>query len=214
MAKRDLNDMREEYTRTGLELKDLNPDPFVQFDHWFEQAMESGIPEPNAMSLATSGEDMQPTVRTVLLKYYDRNGLVFFTNYGSTKAKQINENSKVCLLFPWIPLHRQVIVRGEAEKISRKESIQYFLSRPHGSQLGAWVSAQSEVISNRSILELKLNEFKSKFKKGEVPIPDFWGGYRVRPTSFEFWQGRKNRLHDRFFYHPSDEEWTINRLSP
>lgn len=213
----ELYNFREEYTQAGLDLSDLAASPFEQFRKWFEQACEAEIPEPNAMSLCTVGNDGTPAARTVLLKAYDERGFVFFTNYTGRKAQQIAENPKAALLFPWVTLERQVAVEGRVEKISVAESLKYFMSRPHGSQLGAWVSHQSKVISSRSILLKKLDEMKRKFTEGKVPLPDFWGGYRVIPARIEFWQGRPNRLHDRFAYSREDEKssaWAINRLAP
>jgi pyridoxamine 5'-phosphate oxidase len=193
----------------------LDPDPYRQFERWFEQTCTAGLSEPNAMTLATVGADGQPTLRTVLLKLFDHDGFVFYTNYGSRKARQIAENSRVALLFPWVKLARQVAVTGVAEKVSLAESARYFASRPHESQLGAWISQQSTVIGSRQLLMNELEKIKARFKKGEVPLPDFWGGYRVRPTSIEFWQGQTSRLHDRFLYtRQADAGWTIERLAP
>ena len=170
---------------------------------------------PHAMSLATASAEGLPTVRTVLLKGYDPHGFVFFTNYGSRKAKQISNNPQAALLFPWVRLGRQVTVAGRVEKISKSESVQYFLSRPRGSQLSAWASAQSTVISSRAILESAFATVKRRFADGEVPLPDFWGGYRVDPDSIEFWQNRKDRLHDRFLYNRGENgAWRIDRLTP
>lgn len=213
----ELYNFREEYTRAGLDLPDLAASPFDQFRLWFEQACAAKIPEPNAMTLCTVGADGMPSARTVLLKAYDERGFVFFTNYTGRKAVQIRENPRAALLFPWVTLERQVAIEGRVEKISAAESLKYFISRPHGSQLGAWVSHQSSVISSRSILLKKLDEMKRKFSEGKVPLPDFWGGYRVVPGRIEFWQGRPNRLHDRFEYTREDEKssvWAINRLAP
>ena len=213
----ELYNFREEYTRAGLDLPDLAASPFDQFRLWFEQACSAKIPEPNAMTLCTVGADGMPSARTVLLKAYDERGFVFFTNYTGRKAVQIRENPRAALLFPWVTLERQVAIEGRVEKISAAESLKYFISRPHGSQLGAWVSHQSSVISSRSILLKKLDEMKRKFSEGKVPLPDFWGGYRVVPARIEFWQGRPNRLHDRFEYTREDEKssvWAINRLAP
>ncbi|MBR5622546.1 MAG: pyridoxamine 5'-phosphate oxidase [Opitutales bacterium] len=213
----ELYNFREEYTRAGLDLPDLAASPFDQFRLWFEQACGAKIPEPNAMTLCTVGADGMPSARTVLLKAYDERGFVFFTNYTGRKAVQIRENPRAALLFPWVTLERQVAIEGRVEKISAAESLKYFISRPHGSQLGAWVSHQSSVISSRSILLKKLDEMKRKFSEGKVPLPDFWGGYRVVPARIEFWQGRPNRLHDRFEYSREDEKssvWAINRLAP
>lgn len=210
----DLAEFRKEYSDRGLHRDELNPDPTVQFSQWFIQATELEVHEPNAMTLATVDESGMPQQRTVLLKYYDRDGFVFFTNYGSAKAKQIAANPKVSLLFPWITLERQVIVQGRAEKISSAESLRYFASRPRESQIGAWVSNQSEVISSRKFLMQKLSEIREKFQQGEIPLPSFWGGYRVVPEAIEFWQGGPARLHDRFLYRKSGDAWAIERLSP
>lgn len=211
----DLAQLREEYTGSALEREDLNDNPVAQFRAWFEQAVKAELPEPNAMSLATVDEQGRPWQRTVLLKAYDERGFVFYTNYGSRKARQMASNAQVSVLFPWFPLRRQVMIMGEAEKISAAESFKYFASRPFGSKLGAWVSQQSSVISSRQILEAKLQELKAKFGRGEVPLPDFWGGYRIRPAAFEFWQGAESRLHDRFFYSLEDDgAWRIERLAP
>jgi pyridoxamine 5'-phosphate oxidase len=207
-------DLRREYTQGGLSREDLAPDPIDQFRHWFEQAERAELIEPNAMSLATVDAGGQPGLRTVLLKAYDARGLVFFTNYHSAKARDIEANPQVALLFPWLALERQVSVRGRAEKISMAESLRYFMSRPFGSRLGAWVSRQSSVISSRQLLEAKLDEMKRKYADGQVPLPDFWGGFRVVPQAFEFWQGRPNRLHDRFSYTRNGSSWDINRLAP
>jgi pyridoxamine 5'-phosphate oxidase len=210
----DLAEFRKEYSDRGLRREELNPDPVVQFSDWFRQATELAVHEPNAMTLATVDESGMPFQRTVLLKYYDREGFVFFTNYGSRKSKQIGTNPKVSLLFPWITLERQVIIQGEAEKISSAESLRYFASRPRESQIGAWVSNQSEVITSRKFLMQKLAEIREKFEHGEIPLPSFWGGYRVRPQAIEFWQGGPARLHDRFIYQNCGGNWEISRLSP
>ena len=210
----DIGKLRREYKRAKLRRADLERDAFAQFQLWFEQAERAQIRDLNAMSLATASATGYPTLRTVLLKYVDREGLVFFTNYASTKARQIAENPQVALLFHWLELERQVIVNGTAERISTAESVKYFLTRPRGAQLGAWVSHQSSAVSGRSLLEMKFEEMKRKFSDGQVPLPSFWGGYRVRPQRFEFWQGRQNRLHDRFEYTLQDGAWDIERLGP
>lgn len=211
----DIGNLRREYNLHGLHRKDLQPEPFDQFEIWFKQACDADIIDPNAMSLATVSADGFPSQRTVLLKYFDPKGFVFFTNLESTKAKQIAENPHVSLLFVWLPLARQISVMGIAEAISTQEAFRYFRTRPRGSQLGAWVSRQSTVISSRSLLEMKLAEMKRKFLHGEIPLPSFWGGYRVTPTQIEFWQGRPHRLHDRFVYTRKREgEWRIERLAP
>ncbi|MDD7805116.1 MAG: pyridoxamine 5'-phosphate oxidase [Endozoicomonas sp. (ex Botrylloides leachii)] len=215
----EISHLRREYTQAGLSLEHLAKTPFEQFAYWFRQTQQAGIPEPNAMSLATASREGIPSVRTVLLKHFSDNGFVFFTNYTSKKALDITENPQAALLFPWLTLERQVIVRGSVEKITKTESLRYFASRPRDSQLGAWVSRQSSVITSRQSLEVKLNAMKQKFSEGEVPLPSFWGGYRVIPNHIEFWQGRPNRLHDRFIYSKIDsnkplEQWKIERLSP
>jgi len=210
----DIGDYRREYTQGGLHRNDLSDSPFEQFEKWFKQAMEADIPDASAMTLATVSADCKPTQRTVLLKLFDEKGFVFFTNYNSQKAQQIEENPNVSLLFPWTELERQIEINGKAEKISTAESLTYFLSRPRGSQLGAWASAQSSPINSRKILEIQLQRMKNKFTHGEIPLPDFWGGYRVIPETIEFWQGGVNRLHDRFEYTRDHDRWIINRLQP
>jgi pyridoxamine 5'-phosphate oxidase len=210
----DLSDFRKEYSSRGMRREDLAEDPLKQFEVWFRQAIELQIHEPNAMSLATVDATGRPLLRTVLLKYFDASGFVFFTNYESRKARHIAENPQVSLLFPWITLERQVIVQGRAQKISAAESLRYFVSRPRESQLGAWVSNQSSVVSSRKLLMQKLAEVTEKFSQGEIPLPSFWGGYRVVPETIEFWQGGPARLHDRFFYERKDNAWELSRLSP
>ena len=212
----NLEDMRREYAQRALGVADLHPSPFDQFDHWMREAIATDVLEPNAMTLATVDAGGGPTSRTVLLKGFDRRGLVFFTNHESAKAQQIAANSKVALHFQWLSLGRQVAVTGRAEKTSTAESLEYFLRRPRDSQIGAWASRQSSVITSRSLLETMFAEMKARFGAGQIPLPEFWGGYRVTPQSFEFWQGRANRLHDRFLYRrqPGDDTWTIDRLMP
>lgn len=212
----DLSTMREEFTKMGLERKKLLTDPFDQFEAWFKQASDGGIPMPNAMSLATVDAGGQPSIRTVLLKFFDRRGMVFYTNYSSKKAADMAVNPKVALLFHWVELERQLRIEGTAERVSTAESASYFLTRPRGSQLGAWCSDQSSVITSRQMLLAKFEEISQKFQHGEIPLPSFWGGYRVVPTRFEFWQGRVNRLHDRFAYTPDADNggWKIDRLAP
>lgn len=209
-----LHDLRQDYDRPPLVEADLDPDPVCQFRLWFDEARRSGIPEPNAMTLGTADASGRVSCRTVLLKAYDERGFVFFTNYGSRKARQMAENPHASLLFPWVPLARQVEISGPVEKISVAESLAYFMSRPFGSRLGAWVSDQSEVISSRQILLAKFEELKARFANGEVPKPEGWGGFRVIPDAIEFWQGGHDRLHDRIFYRKSAGLWTTSRLSP
>jgi len=210
----DLTFIRQGYNNKGLDKEDLNADPFIQFESWFEKAKEKE-PIPTAMSLSTVSNSGEPALRTVLLKLFDKNGFVFFTNYKSRKADHIAVNHNVAALFNWIALERQVSINGIAEKIKSKESKKYFMNRPRGSQLGAWVSDQSSVLSSRKILEMKLEEMKLKFSDREIPLPDFWGGYRIIPKTFEFWQGRPNRLHDRFKYlKQGNDSWIIDRIAP
>lgn len=207
--------MRRQYASRSLDLADLHADPFSQFDLWMREAIETELLEPNAMALATVSATGAPSVRTVLLKGFDARGLVFYTNYTSAKARDLAANTQVAGLFQWLPLERQVSVRGRAEKISTQESLKYFLSRPHESQIGAWASQQSQVITTRALLEEKFAEMKNKFQAGQVPLPEFWGGYRIVPQTFEFWQGRPSRLHDRFVYRQAAaQSWQINRLMP
>jgi pyridoxamine 5'-phosphate oxidase len=210
----DIGDLRNEYSGEPFRRVDLDPNPVRQFGKWFEQAREVAQPEVNACALATSGNDGRPNARTVLLKYFDADGFVFFTNLESRKAREIAENHRVAMLFFWQTLERQATIRGKAERISVVEAMRYFARRPRNSQLGAWVSEQSAVITSRSVLEMKLDELKRKFASGDVPLPSFWGGYRVRPEEVEFWQGRPSRLHDRFRYRLVDDIWVIDRLAP
>ena len=212
----DLSQFRRDYLKGGLSRADLSPDPVLQFTAWFEQARSTDIPDPTAMILATVGADGQPSQRAVLLKYFDETGFVFFTNFESRKAREMADNPRVSLLFVWLDLERQIQVNGVARRISAAESARYFMSRPRDSQVAAWVSSQSRPLSSRQMLMQKFHEMKRKIGEGKVPIPSFWGGYRVRPEQVEFWQGRKNRLHDRFLYTRQEggDGWQIERLSP
>lgn len=212
----DLSHLRQEYADHPLDAEHTSPCPFQQFEQWYQEAEKAELLEPNAMVLATVDRQGRPSQRTVLLKYFDKQGFVFFTNYGSRKAEQIAANANVAVLFQWLPLQRQVEINGVASKVSTAETLKYFVSRPRGSQLGAWVSQQSQVISSRSLLEAKMDELKRKFSAGKIPVPAFWGGFRIEPARFEFWQGRPNRLHDRICYLPSEssEGWQRARLSP
>ncbi len=211
----DVSDLRRSATGPALEREDLLDDPVLQFERWFRDACESDRMDPNAMTLSTVDADHRPASRTVLLKYFDARGFVFFTNLESGKAGQIAVNANVALLFFWRELGRQISIRGTATQIPTSETLRYFATRPRGSQIGAWVSTQSSVISTRSLLEAKFEELKQKFHDREIPLPSFWGGFRVAPREIEFWQGRENRLHDRFLYtRLNDERWRIDRLAP
>ena len=211
----NLADLRKEYRRGKLEHGDLDADPIAQFNVWMKEACDVEIIEPTAMSLATVGPDGCPLLRTILLKGVDERGFVFFTNLESRKARQLAENPNVSLLFPWLALERQVVVTGRADKLSTAESLRYFLTRPRDSQLSAWASRQSSVISSRKLLEMEWEHLKAKFGTGQIPLPSFWGGYRVQPRTIEFWQGRPSRLHDRFEYtRQSDGSWLLDRLAP
>lgn len=209
-----LAELRREYTLAGLRRADLDPDAISQFQKWFAQAMQAEIVEPNAMTLATVSADGQPSTRIVLLKGVDQRGFSFFTNYESRKGRELAANPKASLTFFWAGLERQVSVGGTVSKLSREESEAYFAVRPLGSQRGAWVSKQSTVVPNREYLEKRLTEVEAQFGE-KVPIPPYWGGYVLSPSSMEFWQGRPNRLHDRFRYRRQDSgAWLIERLSP
>ena len=207
--------LRRDVMAAGLHRDDLCSDPIKQFEQWYRQTTDTDLAEPSSMSLATVDAQGQSWQRIVLLKVFDAKGFVFFTNYSSRKAKQIANNSKVSLLFPWQALGRQVKVTGEAAKISTAESMKYFATRPRGSQIGAWASHQSQVIKSRAMLDAMFQEMKQRFLQGDVPLPSFWGGYRVTPVTIEFWQARDSRLHDRFIYRQDEKaRWFIERLSP
>ncbi|MFD3437330.1 pyridoxamine 5'-phosphate oxidase [Streptomyces sp. NPDC058685] len=207
--------MREHYRSTPLLETDLAPTPMEQFARWFAQAASAGLHEPNAMVVSTATPDGRPSSRTVLLKQYDSRGFVFYTNYGSRKGREIAANAYVSLLFPWHPIARQVVVTGTAARIGREETVAYFRTRPHGSQLGAWASAQSSVIGSREELIRTYEELAARHPEGEqVPAPPEWGGLRVEPETVEFWQGHANRLHDRLRFTSRDGAWDIERLSP
>ena len=211
----DPESLRRTLMADGLARAALEASPIKEFGGWYALAIEAGLPEPNAMTLCTVDAQGQPWARTVLLKLYDEQGFVFFTNYESRKAQDIAQNPRVALLFPWVALARQVQITGVAERIPTAESLKYFATRPRGSQIGAWSSPQSQVISSRSLLEAKVAEMVRRFGQGEIPLPDFWGGYRVVPETVEFWQGRDSRLHDRFRYlKEPGQGWRIERLAP
>lgn len=209
----DLAALRQEYMLAGLHERDLAPDPFVQFGSWFAEALRSGIALPNAMTLATATRAGRPSARTVLLKSFDASGFVFFTHYRSRKGREIEENPQAMLLFRWGELERQVGIEGRVAKVSAAESDGYFATRPLGSRLSAIISPQSEPVVSREVLETALEE-ASKRWRNEPPRPPHWGGYRLVPERFEFWQGRRDRLHDRLCYRKAEGAWKIERLAP
>jgi pyridoxamine 5'-phosphate oxidase len=213
MNKSDLASLRRDYSGKELTRASVDPDPFVQFGVWLEEALRSEITDANAMTVATVDAGCRPSARIVLLKGFDERGFVFFTNYESRKASDLAVNSNTCLSFFWPQIHRQVIVSGIAEKTPLEESENYFKTRPYDSKIGAWASRQSSVIESRSVLEEKFAELRSQYPD-EAPLPPFWGGFRVAPNRFEFWQGRESRLHDRLVYRLNDGDWIIERLSP
>lgn len=208
-------DLRQEYSSQTLLEEDVENNPISQFKKWWQQAVSSEIIEPNAMTLATSSSDGLPSARIVLLKDFDENGFVFYTNYKSFKGLQLEENPKACLVFHWKELERQVRIVGIVNRVGKDVSEEYYHSRPIGSQVGAWASPQSQVIENREWLEHEFEKRKAEFENSEVPLPPFWGGYLVKPVIIEFWQGRKSRLHDRIQYTLEENGgWKIERLAP
>lgn len=209
-----LSNLRKNYSLNELDETSVDASPFKQFNRWFEEALSSELPEPNAMTLATANQSGEPSARIVLLKSFDESGFIFFTNYESRKGKEIFENPKAALLFFWVELERQIRIEGKIEKISRIDSFDYFRSRPHDSQIGAWCSPQSSVIPDRNFLEDRFVKLSVEFSAGNVPLPNNWGGYKVIPDTFEFWQGRASRLHDRIFYSLDNGKWEISRLAP
>ena len=215
MEQADIADLRREYEGHGLLESDAPDDPVELFARWFEQATEAGVYEPNAMTLATASAEREPVSRIVLLKGFDDRGFTFFTNYESDKGRHLRDNPRASLTFYWDRLHRQVRITGAAAQVSREETEAYFRSRPRGSQLGAWASAQSRVLADREALDRRYAELEARYEGQEVPVPPHWGGYRVAPESIEFWQGRTSRLHDRLRYRRSaNGPWTLERLAP
>ena len=210
----DLSDLRISYTKDSFSESDLFKSPFDQFEKWFSEALKSKLDEPNAMSLATISPDGKPRTRIVLVKDFSKDGLIFYTNYESAKAKGMDVNKDVSVNFVWHPLQRQINIQGFTEKVERKVSELYFHSRPRGSQLGALVSPQSTVIASRKVLEDQLAELDARYQDEPIPLPENWGGIRIIPTRFEFWQGRDNRLHDRFEYNLQNDQWLSQRLAP
>ncbi|AJQ96459.1 pyridoxamine 5'-phosphate oxidase [Gynuella sunshinyii] len=212
----DLSDIRREYLQGGLRRENLLADPIDQFEAWFKDSVKAKVnTDPTAMCMATVGPDGRPSQRIVLLKHFDQRGFVFYTNLGSRKAREIEHNPNVCLHFGWVPLERQVIIYGRARQLSVTETTAYFLSRPRESRIAAWTSHQSQKISGRKMLEQAFAQMKARFAEGDIPLPSFWGGYRVEATEIEFWQGGGNRLHDRFMYSKDETgQWQIDRLQP
>jgi pyridoxamine 5'-phosphate oxidase len=210
----DVAARRAEYEGRGLDVGDLDPDPIVQFRRWMAEAEEAKLVEPTAMALATAGADAMPTNRFVLLRGLDERGFAFYTNHLSEKATELAANPRAALLFGWLALHRQVRVSGDVEQFDDAEADAYFAGRPRGSQLGAWASPQSVVVVDRAEIDRLVADAEKRFGDGPVPRPEFWGGYRVRPESVEFWQGRPNRLHDRLRYRREGDAWVIERLAP
>jgi pyridoxamine 5'-phosphate oxidase len=212
--KKLIQDLRKNYKLKSLDQKDVLENPYEQFSLWFEETLNSQLPEPNAMILATATKDGRPSVRALLLKGFDENGFIFYTNYESRKGKEIALNNSASILFFWPELERQIRLEGKVEKISPEESKKYFDTRPYKSRIGAWASNQSEVIENRFFIVKKFLKYFIKFHSKDIPLPPYWGGYILKPDVFEFWQGRANRLHDRVRYKLENKIWKIERLSP
>lgn len=210
----DVADLRREYTRAGLSEEDAHGDPVEQFRRWFDEALSANLHEPNAMTLSTATPDGSPSARVVLLKGFDERGFVFYTNYEGRKGRELEANPRCSLLFYWGELERQVRIEGRATRLPGEDSDAYYASRPRGSRLGARASQQSRPVEGRGVLEERLRELEREYEGREVPRPPFWGGYRVEPEAFEFWQGRENRLHDRLLYRHADDGWRVERLQP
>jgi pyridoxamine 5'-phosphate oxidase len=209
-----IGDLRRDYTKSRLEESSVAPDPTVEFARWFEEALKAKVQEPNAMTLATATADGAPSARIVLLKGFDERGFVFFTDYRSRKAGELKQNARAALVFYWPELERQVRITGSTAETDREESEAYFRSRPRGSRIGTWVSHQSQVVGSRAELEQRIQEVERRYPGEDIPLPPYWGGFRLQPESLEFWQGRANRLHDRIRYLRSGAAWRIERLSP
>ena len=215
LSDNSISHLRKEYTNAGLTENELDPNPFKQFRKWLNQALEVGLPEPTAMTLATATKDGKPSARMVLLKHFDEEGFVFFTNYKSRKGRELLRNPAAALVFYWVELERQVRIIGTAKKVSHEESEQYFRTRPIGSQLAAWASKQSEILQSRQEIEKRVLQLEAQYTNKEIPVPPIWGGFRIKPTEIELWQGRPNRLHDRLRYALArGGKWKIERLAP